>query len=60
MKPTEAVFLAGESIPFGCAISVTHALAARDDLGRRIAAVALILGGLACLVWVAVGYAGVL
>jgi hypothetical protein len=60
MKPQETVFLAGESIPFGRAISVTHAVVARDARGTWIAAVALTLGGLACLVWVAAGYAAAL
>jgi len=74
MKHHDAIFLAGESIPFGSAISAPRELtlafrwiaarardlAARDDLGTRIAAVALMFGGLAGLVWVALGYAAVL
>ena len=74
MKPQEAIFLAGESIPFGLVISAPRALrlsgrriaarlrklAARDDLTTRIAGVALMLGGLACLVRVVLGYAAVL
>ena len=74
MKPQDAIFLAGESIPFGLVISAPRALTltfrriaasvrklvARDDLATRIAAVALMFGGLACLVWVALGYAAAL
>ncbi len=74
MKPQDAIFLAGESIPFGFAISAPRTLsatfrgiaarvrklAARDDLVTRIAAVGLMFGGLATLVWVALGYAAVL
>jgi len=74
MKHYDAIFLAGESIPFGSAISAprdltlafrriaarARKLVARDDLGTRIAAVALMFGGLSCLVWLAVAYAAVL
>ena len=74
MKHHDAIFLAGESIPFGsviCApreltlafrgiVARARELAARDDLAMRIAAVALMFGGLACLVWVALGYAAAL
>lgn len=70
MKPQDAIFLAGESIPFGIAIAAPHALrrigarvrklVARDDLATRLAAIGVIFGGLACLVGVAVGYATVL
>jgi hypothetical protein len=74
MKSQDTIFLAGESIPFGLVISAPRAmtltfrrvaarvrkLVARDDLGTRIAAVGLMFGGLACLVWVAVGYTTVL
>jgi hypothetical protein len=54
MKTQDAIFLAGESIPFGRAISI------RDTLGMRLAAAALMFGGLACLAWVALGYVAAL
>ena len=74
MKPQDAIFLAGESIPFGSAISArrdltvgfrrlasrARELVTRDDLATRIAAVGLMFGGLACLVWVALGHAAAL
>ncbi len=74
MKPQDAVFLAGESIPFGVAISAPRALTltfrriaarvrklvARDELATRMAAAGLMFGGLACLVWVASGHAAAL
>jgi hypothetical protein len=74
MKPQDTIFLAGESIPFGLAISAPRTLTltfrrvaarvrklvARDDLGTRIAAIGVIFGGLACLVWVVIGYAAAL
>lgn len=74
MKHYDAIFLAGESIPFGSAISAprdltlafcriaarARDLVARDDLAMRIAAAALMFGGLAGLVWVVLGYAAVL
>ncbi|HLB16004.1 MAG TPA: hypothetical protein VJM14_13820 [Burkholderiales bacterium] len=74
MKTQDAIFLAGESIPFGLAISAPRAmtltfrriagrarkLVARDELATRIAAVGLMFGGLACLVWVVLGYAAAL
>jgi hypothetical protein len=58
MKTQEAVSLAGESIPFGRAISVpsVRTLAARDTLGMRLAAAALMFGALAGLVWIVLGY----
>lgn len=74
MKHYDAIFLAGESIPFGVVISApreltagfrrlasrARKLATRDDLATRIAAVGLMFGGLACLVWVVLGYAAAL
>ena len=74
MKPQDAVFLAGESIPFGHGLSApraptlllgglasrARALIASDERGTRIAAVALMFGGLGCLVGVALGYAAAL
>jgi hypothetical protein len=61
MKPQDAIFLAGESIPFGVAISAPRTLTlASCRVATRTAAVALVFGGLACLVWVAVGYAAAL
>jgi hypothetical protein len=62
MKTQDAIFLAGESIPFGRAISIpsVRALATRDTLGMRLAAAALMFGGLACLAWVALGYVAAL
>ena len=74
MKSQDTIFLAGESIPFGLVISAPRAmtltfrriaasvrkLVARDDLGTRIAAAGLMFGGLAYLVWVALGYAAAL
>jgi len=74
MKPQDAIFLAGESIPFGLAISAPRAmtltfrriaarvrkLVARDELATRMAAAGLMFGGLACLVSVVLGYAAAL
>jgi len=66
-KPQDVIFLAGETIPFGEAIAVPRGLsvdlrrlAASDTLGTRIAAAAVMFGGLACLVWAALGYAAAL
>jgi hypothetical protein len=56
MKPEHLIFLAPESIPFGSAIDTPRPLVRAP---RRIAARlrdTVILGGLACLVWVAVAY----
>jgi hypothetical protein len=74
MKTRDAVFLAGESIPFGRGLSApraptlgfgglasrARALVTSDGRGMRIAAVALMFGGLGCLVGVALGYAAAL
>lgn len=69
-KPQDVIFLAGETIPFGDAIAAPRGLAVdlrrlgelatRDGLGARIAAAALMFGGLGCLVWVALRYAAAL
>jgi hypothetical protein len=66
-KPQDVIFLAGETIPFGEAIAVPRGLsvdlgrlATSDTLGARIAASALMFAGLACLVWVALGYVAAL
>jgi hypothetical protein len=74
MKPQDVIFLAGESIPFGEAIrtprglaidlrrlaSRMRALATRDDLATRIVAAAVIFGGLAPLVLLALRSAAAL
>jgi hypothetical protein len=71
MRNQDAVFLAGESIPLGRTISAPRGLtagfrriagragaaAAADRLAVRVAAAAVMLGGLAYLVWWATGYA---
>jgi hypothetical protein len=66
-KPQDVIFLAGETIPFGEAIAVPRGLSvdlrrlvASDTLGTRIAASALMFGGLAALVWMALGYVAAL
>jgi hypothetical protein len=74
MRQQDALFLAGESIPFGGATPAprgrmagvrrvarrTGELANRDDLATRAAAAALMFGGLAWLTWAALGYVAAL
>jgi hypothetical protein len=74
MRQQDAIFLAGESIPFGGAISAPRGLtaglrrlarraaelAARDDLATRAVAAAFMFGGLAGLTWAALGYVAAL
>jgi hypothetical protein len=70
MKPQDAIFLAGETIPFGDAIATPRGLSVdperlarvinHDGMETRIAAAVVLFGGLACLVWVALGYVAAL
>jgi hypothetical protein len=69
-KPQDVIFLAGETIPFGEAIAVPRGLAVdprrvaavieHDGLETRIAAAAVMFGGLASLVWLALSYVAAL
>ncbi len=57
MKPEYLIFLSAESIPFGLVIETPRPLTlAPRRIPARIAAGLLVFGGLACLVWVALGY----